>query len=43
MNSHVKFIRRQVNEVAHNLAKTGFHVYYHIPTCIESIIINEMH
>jgi ribonuclease HI len=48
MNSHVKFIRRQANEVAHSLAKAAlseasFRDYYHIPTCIESIIINEMH
>jgi len=49
MNSHVKFIKRQANEVAHSLAKaalsdTSFRIYSHIPTCIESIIIiNEMH
>jgi len=48
MNSHVSFIRRQANEVAHSFAKAAlseasFCDYYHIPTCIESIIINEMH
>ncbi len=48
MNSHVKFIRRQANEVAHSLAQAAlseasFRTYSHIPTCIEPIIINEMH
>jgi len=48
MNSHVKFIRRQANEVAHSLAQTAlseasFRIYSRIPTCIEPIIINEMH
>jgi len=47
MNSDVKFIRRQTNEAADNLAKTAtseasFRKHYNIPTCIESIIINEM-
>jgi len=48
MNSDVKFIRRQANGVAHSLAKTAlseasFRIHYNIPSCIEFIIINEMH
>jgi hypothetical protein len=47
MNSHVKFIRRQANEVAHRLAKAApllasFHIHIDIPTCILAIIMNEM-
>jgi len=47
MNSDVKFIRRQANEAAHSLTKAAtlkasFRIHYNIPTCIESIIINEM-
>ncbi|XP_058742492.1 uncharacterized protein LOC131614986 [Vicia villosa] len=46
-NSHVKFVRRQANEVAHALARVApfmanFHNFYDIPTCIQNIIINEM-
>jgi ribonuclease HI len=47
VNSHVKFIRRQANEVAHTLARVStslasFHNFIDIPTCIYDIIINEM-
>jgi len=43
MNSNVKFIRRKANQTAYGLARvapteTSFHIYSHIPTCIESII-----
>jgi len=46
-NSHVEFIRRQANEVAHTLAKaaifsTSFRVFDDIPTCITDLIFNEM-
>jgi hypothetical protein len=46
-NSHVEFIRRQANEVAHTLAKaatfsTSFQVFDDIPTCITDLIFNEM-
>ena len=46
-NSHVEFIRRQANEVAHTLAKaatfnTSFQVFDDIPTCITNLIFNEM-
>jgi ribonuclease HI len=46
-NSKVEFNRRQANEVAHTLAGVATlsaspKVYYHIPRCIEHIIINEM-
>ncbi|XP_058783747.1 uncharacterized protein LOC131658475 [Vicia villosa] len=46
-NSHVKFVRRQANEVAHVLARAAtffasFQVFTDIPTCILSLIINEM-
>ncbi|GAU17355.1 hypothetical protein TSUD_232310 [Trifolium subterraneum] len=46
-NSHVEFIRRQVNGVAHNLAKVApslanFRIHTDIPTCIQDLIINEM-
>jgi len=45
-NSRVEFVRRQANGVAHALARdtaflTGPAVYYEIPNCIESLIINE--
>lgn len=48
MNSNVKFIRRQTNQVAHSLVReaspiANFRIFYNIPTCIESIIINEIH
>jgi len=47
-NSHVKFVRRQANVVAHSLVRAApleasFRIHYKIPTCIEHIIINEMH
>jgi len=46
-NSRVNFVRRQVNGVAHALARdttllASPVVYYDIPNCIESLIINEM-
>ena len=46
-NSRVEFVRRQANAVAHTLAREATHstspaIYYDIPTCIETIIINEM-
>jgi len=46
-NSRVEFVRRQADAVAHTLAReatrsTNPAVYYDIPTCIETIIINEM-
>jgi len=48
MNSDVKFIRRQANKVAHSLAKSAlleasFRIHYNIPSCIENILINEIH
>ncbi|CAJ2636477.1 unnamed protein product [Trifolium pratense] len=47
VNSDVKFIRRQANEVAHRLAGAAtslasFHNFITIPSCIYNIIINEM-
>ncbi|KAK2375736.1 hypothetical protein QL285_076606 [Trifolium repens] len=47
VNSHVKFIWRQVNEVAHFVARVApllasFHIFSDIPTCIQIIIVNEM-
>jgi len=46
-NSQVEFIRRQTNAAAHALAKETTSlispmIYYVIPQCIETIIINEM-
>jgi len=46
-NSRVEFVRRQANRVAHALARnttflTSSAVYYKIPNCIESLIINKM-
>jgi hypothetical protein len=46
-NSSVEFVRRQANEVAHNLAKAAtlsasVHVLVDVPNCIEHILINEM-
>ena len=43
----VEFVRRQANGVAHALARdvallASSDVYYDIPDCIESLIINEM-
>jgi hypothetical protein len=51
MNSHANYIRKQANEIGHNLAMvtpslTSFDIIIIIiiisPTCIQSIIINEM-
>jgi hypothetical protein len=46
-NSSVEFVRRQANEVAHNLAKAALlsassQLLVTIPHCIEHILINEM-
>jgi len=46
-NSRVEFVRRQANGVSHALARdaaflTSPAVYYDIPNCIETLIINEM-
>jgi ribonuclease HI len=46
-NSKVEFSRRQANEAAHILAGAATLlaspiIYYHIPRCIENVIINEM-
>jgi len=46
-NSRVEFVRRQANEVAHVLAGEATllaspAIYFNIPECIESLIINEM-
>lgn len=46
-NSRVEFVRRQANRVAHALAREAMLlaspvIYYYIPNCIESLIINEM-
>jgi len=46
-NSRVEFVRRQANGVGHTLAREATRsaspaVYYDIPACIETIIINEM-
>jgi len=46
-NSRVEFVRRQANEVAHVLARevtllVSPTIYFHIPNCIEPLIINEM-
>jgi hypothetical protein len=46
-NSRVKFVRRQANVVAHALAREATSlaspaVYFDIPNCIETLIINEM-
>jgi len=47
VNSRVEFIRGQENAAAHALAGEATFlaspiIYYHIPTCIETIIFNEM-
>jgi ribonuclease HI len=46
-NSRVEFVRRQANAVANTFAREAMcsaspAVYYEIPTCIGTIIINEM-
>jgi ribonuclease HI len=48
INSNVSFIRRQANEVAHNLAKAAllkasFRIHSNTPSYIEFSIINEIH
>jgi len=46
-NSHVKFNRRQINEIAHELSQTApfnhsSHILDEVPLCIWHIITNEM-
>jgi len=46
-NSRVEFVRRQANMAAHSLAREAMSlaspaVYFEIPNCIETLIINEM-
>lgn len=46
-NSHVEFIRRQINEVTHVLVGTttsftNFQFFIDVPTCILYLIINEI-
>jgi len=46
-NSRVEFVRRQVNVVAHALAREAMSlaspaIYFEIPNCIKTLIINEM-
>lgn len=46
-NSNVEFIRRQVNEVVHNLVRVAMslvslHIFTDIPTSIQNLIVNEM-
>jgi len=43
----VRFIRRQTNEAAHSFTRVvlrhaSFHIHIRIPSCISTIIINEM-
>jgi len=45
--SKVKFNKRKANEVAHTFAgvatlSTSLNIYYHVPRCINTLIINEM-
>jgi ribonuclease HI len=47
VTSDVRFIWRQANEVAHNFARVAlrhasFHIHIRIPSCISTIIMNEM-
>lgn len=47
-NSHVEFSRMLVNMVAQSLARVATnhanpHCFFDIPTCIASLIMNEMH
>jgi hypothetical protein len=47
VTSDVRFIRRQANEVAHRFARVAsrhasFHIHIRIPSCISTIIMNEM-
>jgi hypothetical protein len=46
-NLKISFIRRQANSVAHLLTRTSlsyasFHIHDHIPSCIETVITDEM-
>jgi len=46
-NFKISFIRRQANSVAHFLARVSLSyvspcVHYHMTSCIETVIINEM-
>lgn len=46
-NSSAEFIRRQANEVAHNITKAAtslasFQILVEIPSCIEHVLINEL-
>lgn len=48
ITSYVRFIRRQTNEVSYSLARAtpcqaSFCIHIRIPSCISTIIINEMH
>jgi hypothetical protein len=47
VTSDVRFIQRQANEVAHSFARVAlrhasFHIHTRIPSCISTIIMNEM-
>jgi len=47
VTSNVRFIRRQANEVTHSFARmdlchASFHIHIRIPSCISTIIMNEM-
>ncbi|XP_039685651.1 uncharacterized protein [Medicago truncatula] len=47
VTSNVRFIRRQANEFAHSFAivalrHASFHIHIRIPSCISTIILNEM-
>lgn len=46
-NSTIKFIKRQVNEVVHNLVRVAMslvslHIFTDIPTSFHNLIVNEM-
>jgi hypothetical protein len=46
-NSHVKFIKRQANEITHSFARMApqllsFHILIDIFACIHTIFMNEM-
>jgi hypothetical protein len=46
-NCKVRYVRRQVNRVAYDLAQatrfiTSYQVYNYCPSCIETTIMNEM-
>jgi hypothetical protein len=48
LNSDVKFIIRQTNEVAHSLTRDApyhgsFRIFIRIASCISTLIINVMH